>query len=185
MLSDLPFDQPVPFYGDDEPAYPELGALLRDLHPRSVPLQAAEHPFPVPYARRYTQMLFNLPSYSKLLLDEFMRDGGEIEQRDFASPRQFASLKERTIINATGYGARALLGDSSIVPVRGQTARLVPQPEVNYGITWRGHNLSVVPRRDGILVQAQAEGDFGNADTTPDRAASDAAVERLATLFRA
>jgi hypothetical protein len=76
-----------------------------------------------------------------------------------------------------------LLGDESIIPVRGQTARLIPQPEVNYGITWRGHNLSVVPRRDGILVQAQAEGDFGNADSTPDRAASDAAVNRLASLF--
>jgi len=116
-------------------------------------------------------------------MDDFFREGGEIVHREFESPRQFASLKERTLINATGYGARALLGDESITPVRGQTARLVPQPEVNYGITWRGHNLSVVPRRDGILVQAQAEGDFGNDDSTPDRAASDAAVKRLAALF--
>jgi len=67
--------------------------------------------------------------------------------------------------------------------VRGQTARLVPQPEVNYGLVWRGHNLNAVPRRDGILVQAQAPGDFGNPDATPDRAASDAAVARLAELF--
>ena len=70
---------------------------------------------------------------------------------------------------------RALLGDESIVPVRGQTARLIPQPEVDYGINYRGHNLSVVPRRDGILVQAQADGDFGNPDAIPDRAASEAA----------
>jgi glycine/D-amino acid oxidase-like deaminating enzyme len=187
VLSDVPFDQSPPgtHYGETEPAYPELEAtLLRDLHPRSVALEPGQHPFPVPHARRYTQMVFNLAAYARLLMDDFKRDGGEIEQRDFVSPRQFASLKERTIINATGYGARALLGDASIVPVRGQTARLIPQPEVNYGITWRGHNLSVVPRRDGILVQAQAEGDFGNADSTPDRAASEAAVTRLASLFR-
>ncbi len=92
-------------------------------------------------------------------------------------------MPERTIVNATGYGARALLGDESIVPVRGQTARLVPQPAVTYGIAYRGHNLLVVPRRDGILVQAQAAGDFGNDDTTPDRGAADAAVEQLAALF--
>ena len=65
----------------------------------------------------------------------------------------------------------------------GRKATVVPQPEVDYGITWRGHNLSVVTRRDGILVQAQAAGDFGSADTTPDRAASEAAVRRLASLY--
>ena len=130
-------------------------------------------------------MLFNLPAYFRLLLDDFLREGGELEQREFTSPRQFAGLKERTIVNATGYGARALLGDESIVPVRGQTARLVPQPEVDYGLVYRGHNLFVAPRRDGILVQAQGADDFGNADTRPDRAASQAAVERLAALFGA
>ena len=62
-------------------------------------------------------------------------------------------------------------------------ARLVPQADVNYGISCRGHNLSVVPRRDGILVRAQAVGDFGSEDTTPDRAASRAAVARLAGLY--
>jgi glycine/D-amino acid oxidase-like deaminating enzyme len=168
-----------------EPDYPDLMSLLPDLRIRSRALQPSEHPFPVPHARRYTQLVFNLPAYTQWLMDDFLRHGGQIEQRDFSSPRQFAGLRERTIIHCTGYGARDLLGDSSIVPVRGQTARLVPQPEVHYGLTWRGHNLSVVSRRDGILVQAQADGDFGNADITPDRAASEAAVQRLASLFPA
>jgi len=188
VLSDTPFDQPMPAGAapetHTEPEYPELERLLlSDIRPRSQPLSREQHPFAVPHVRRYSQLVFNLPSYTRLLMDDFFREGGEIVQREFESPRQFASLKERTLVNATGYGARALLGDESIIPVRGQTARLIPQPEVNYGITWRGHNLSVVPRRDGILVQAQAEGDFGNADSTPDRAASDAAVNRLASLF--
>ena len=186
-LSDVPFDQPLP--GDDEPGhepdYPDLESRVHDLRPRSRALTPSEHPFRVPHARRYTQMLFNLPAYFRLLLDDFLREGGELEQREFTSPRQFAGLKERTIVNATGYGARALFGDESIVPVRGQTARLVPQPEVDYGLVYRGHNLFVAPRRDGILVQAQGADDFGNADTRPDRAASQAAVERLAALFGA
>jgi hypothetical protein len=165
--------------------YAHLDDQLGDVQPRSQALSPAQHPFPVPHARRYTQLVFNLPSYSRLLMDDFYRQGGEIEQRDFQSPRQFAALPERTLVNATGYGARALFNDASVIPVRGQTAHLIPQPEVNYGITYRGHNLSVVTRRDGIVVQAQAEGDYGNANTTPDRAASDAAVQRLADLFRA
>ena len=87
------------------------------------------------------------------------------------------------MINATGYGARALLGDESVIPIRGQTARLIPQPEVTYGLVWRGHNLNVVPRRDGILVQSQGPNDYNNADGAPDRAASEAAVRELARLF--
>lgn len=185
VLSDQPFDQPMAPApeGVGEPDYAELLGLLRDITPRSVPLTAAQHPFAVPHVRRYTQLVFNLPAYARLLLDDFLRRGGELVMRHFEHPRQWAALPERTLVNATGYGARALLGDDSLVPVRGQTARLIPQPGVDYSIVWRGHNLQAVNRRDGILVQAQARGDYGNADTTPDRAASEAAVARLASLF--
>ncbi len=185
ILSDVPFDQPAPGNVEEhEPPYPELESeLLADLHPRSRALTAAEHPFPVAFARRYTQMTFNISAYSRLLMDEFLQLGGEIHTREFESPRQFGELPEKVVVNATGYGARALLGDDSVIPVRGQTARLVPQPEVNYGLYWRGHNLNVVPRRDGILVQAQSPSDFNNPDTTIDRAATDAAVAQLASLF--
>ena len=185
-LSDVPFDQPIasPAPHDAEPDYPSLeSALLRDLRPRSVPLQPHEHPFPVPHARRFTQLVFNLGAYSRLLMDDFLREGGEIQHRHFESLRQLAALPERVVVNATGYGARALCKDESIVPVRGQTARLVPQPEVRYGLIHRGHNLVVVPRREGLLVQAQGEADFGNPDDQPDRALSEAAVQRLARLF--
>lgn len=187
VLSDTPFDQPPPETAETqtEPDYGEFEDLISDIRPRSQALAPGEHPFRVPHVRRYQQMVFNLPAYSRLLLEDFMRFGGEIVQRDFTSPRQFAGLPERTLVNATGYGARALLGDTSITPVRGQTARLIPQPEVHYGLYYRGHNLNVVPRRDGILVQAQALGDFGNADATPDRSATVAAVNRLAGLFSA
>ena len=41
----------------------------------------------------------------------------------------------------------------------------------------------MVPRRDGLLVQAQGEHDFGNADTAVDRGLSEAAVGRLAEVF--
>ena len=185
-LSDVPFGQPAPGPAPDEgePDYPPLeSSLLRDLRPHSQPLQPHEHPFPVPHARRFTQIVFNLGAYSRLLMDDFLREGGELVQRDFEDLRQLAALPERVVVNATGYGARAVCRDESVVPVRGQTARLVPQPEVRYGLIHRGHNLVVVPRREGLLVQAQGKGDFGNPDDRPDRALSEAAVSRLARLF--
>lgn len=188
VLSDLPFEQalPVGFAGEhpDEPDYPDLIEQLSDIRPRSLPLRPGEHPFRAPYARRFTQMMFNLASYQRLLLEDFFREGGEIVPREFAHARQIAGLPEHTIVNCTGYGARALFGDADLVPVKGQTARLPPQPEVDYALIYRGRNLVMLPRRDGLLVAAQGEGDFGNADRTPDRAQSQAAVERLATLYR-
>ncbi len=181
-LSDIPFEESLPDEGD-EPDYPDLAARIADIHPQSRPLAPGEHPFRTAHARRFTQMTFNIASYQRMLMDDFLREGGEIETREFFHPREFGSLREPIIINCTGYGARALLGDESIVPVRGQTARLVPQPEVDYMISYRGHNLIAIPRRDGILVATQEAGDFGNADASIDRGVSERAVQRLATLF--
>ena len=146
-------------------------------------LPPGSHPFPPPYdVRRYTTMMFNISAYARMLVSDFRAAGGRIEVREFHAPGELLQLPEATLINATGYGARALFGDDSIVPVRGQTARLIPQPEVTYGLNMPG--LSMVPRSDGLLVQVIGDsGNFNNADTTPDRAASEAAVRRLGELM--
>jgi glycine/D-amino acid oxidase-like deaminating enzyme len=179
-LSDIPWNE-VDTKVPDEPDYPPLHARVRDLVPHGIDLAPGTHPFPQRYARRYTTMMFNIFTYARMLLAEFREAGGTIEVREFREPRDLVKLRERTLINATGYGARALFRDESIVPVRGQTARLIPQPEVTYGLYLV--NLSVVPRSDGLLVQVLGNtGDYGNADATPDRAASEAAVRELGDL---
>src|SRR6218665_3267071 len=130
VLSDTPFDQPLEDMPGEpvEPDYPDLEERLAGLRPRSVALRPGEHPFRAAHARRFTQMMFNIGSYQRLLLDDFLREGGLLESREFHHPRELAGLPEKTIVNCTGYRARALFGDTSLVPVRGQTARLVPQP---------------------------------------------------------
>lgn len=188
VVADEDFDQPLAASASyaghvGEPDYPDLSARIADLRPQGKALTAAEHPFRKPHARRFTQLVFNIPAYQRLLLDDFARDGGELVQREFRAPREFARLPERLIVNCTGDGARTLLGDTSLTPVRGQTAHLIPQPEVDYALIYRGHNLVVLPRRDGLLVAAMGADDFGNADLRPDRAQSEAAVQRLASLF--
>ena len=174
--------RPVPEPAD-EPAYGDLYGRIGDLGPDSVALPPGSHPFPPPYdVRRYTTMMFNISAYARMLVSDFRAAGGRIEVREFHAPSELLQLPEATLINATGYGARALFGDDSIVPVRGQTARLIPQPEVTYGLNMPG--LSMVPRSDGLLVQVIGDsGNFNNADTTPDRAASEAAVRRLGELM--
>lgn len=181
-LADEGFDTPLPGHAG-EPDYPDLAPRIADLRPHGRALAPGEHPFRTPHARRFTQLIFNIPAYQRQLLDDFARDGGELVQHEFRQPREFAHLPEHVVVNCTGDGARKLLGDTSLTPVRGQTARLIPQPEVDYALIYRGHNLVVVPRRDGLLVAAMGEHDFGSDDLSPDREQSEAAVRRLAGLF--
>ncbi|MFL9944508.1 FAD-dependent oxidoreductase [Paraburkholderia agricolaris] len=165
----------------DEPEYGDLSSRIRDLRPQSVTLPVGSTPFPQA-SRRFTTMMFNITSYTRMLMSDFQLAGGKIVVREFTHPRELQALPERTLINATGYGARALFSDESIIPVRGQTARLIPQAEVNYALSTS--TLSMVPRRDGLLVQVIGDtGNFNNSDLTPNRAASEAAVRQLAEVM--
>lgn len=182
VIADDGFDAPLPDHAG-EPAYPDLHDRIHDLRPEGRALAPSEHPFRSPHVRRFTQMVFNIPAYQRLLLDDFARDGGELVQREFRTPRDFARLPEHVIVNCTGDGARMLLGDADMTPVRGQTARLIPQPEVDYAVIYRGRNCVALPRRDGLLVAAMGAHDFGSDDLRPDRAQTEDAVRRLASLF--
>jgi glycine/D-amino acid oxidase-like deaminating enzyme len=166
---------------EGEPEYPDLESRIADLGPRSELLAPGTHPFPNPIVRRYSIMVFNISAYTRMLMQDFLAAGGVIETREFEKPGDIARLREKTVINATGYGARALFGDESVVPVRGQIVRLIPQPEVTYGLMY-GDRFYMLPRRDAIILQTQARGDFGSADTTPDRVAAERTVQDLADL---
>ena len=172
---------------DSRPPFADLQReLLGDLIPQSLDFVPGTHPFGPRYLRRNSLMMFNLSSYTRTLLAEFAANGGKIEIAEFHTPDELSRLKERTLINATGYGARALFGDQSVIPVRGQLARGIPQPEVNYGLFYKG--VSFVPRRDGLVFQAVGDSDYyGYEDATalPDRAEAERAVNTIASLFTA
>lgn len=169
---------------------PRFAALQRELLPdlltQGVDFAPGSHSLGQRYLRRNSLMMFNLTSYTRLLVGDFVANGGKIEIAEFHTPADFARLREKTLINATGYGARALFGDQSLTPVRGQLARGIPQPEVNYGIFYK--DVSFVPRRDGLVFQVVGEDDyFGFNDDTamPDRSEADHAVNTIAGLFGA
>jgi len=172
---------------DARPAFAELQReLTGDLIPRSADFQPGSHSLGQRWLQRNTQLMFNLTTYTRTLLADFAANGGRIEIAEFHAPGEFARLKEKTLINATGYGARALFGDQSVIPVRGQLTRMIPQADVSYGLFYR--NVSFVPRRDGLVFQVVGDNDYygyGDDTTVPDRAEAERAVNSIASLFAA
>ncbi len=178
--------QPAPDPGPDQPPveFAYYSSRVRDLGSRSRPLEPHEHPFPVAQARLGLTMTFNVAALAARLTDDFLREGGRIQQMTFHTPADLASLSEPVVVNCTGYGARALWGDDTVVPVRGQIAWLAPQPEVDYSLYYRG--VSVVPRPDGIVVQALGGSDmygYGIEEEVADRAEAEQAITTVARLF--
>jgi glycine/D-amino acid oxidase-like deaminating enzyme len=186
-VSDDPANRRRESQPDSRPAFAELQReLIGDLMPHSVDFEPGSHSLGQRYLRRNSLMMFNLSSYTRTLLGDFTGNGGRIEIAEFHAPDDLARLREKTLINATGYGARALFGDESLTPVRGQLARVIPQPEVNYGLFYKG--VSFVPRRDGLVFQAVGDNDyygFDDATTLPDRAEAELAVNTIGALFNA
>jgi hypothetical protein len=196
-LSDTPFGQPTPVAPNipplPAPSWTGLQAQssdfgryeerIKDLTPRPEVLTGDNNPFPVKYASRTTQMFFNFTEYGHLLTSEFFAAGGKIEMRDFHSPSELSSLKEKVVINCPGFAARDWWKDKAMMPVRGQTGWLIPQPEVNYAMTYR--NVQMLSKSDGIMVIALEYGDmkgYNNSDESVNRAESERAVRVIEEL---
>ena len=158
---------------------------ISDLTPRAELLPAGSTPFAMPFVYRSETMTFNIASYGHTLMNDFLAAGGRMQHKEFHSPADIGALNEKVVINCPGYGARALWADNSITPVRGQIGWLIPQDEVRYAVYY--NNVGVLPRSDGIVVQALDGGDMkGYNDTreVADRAESERAVAVVAGLYR-
>jgi glycine/D-amino acid oxidase-like deaminating enzyme len=183
-LFDAPSDQGAVREEPGGLQFAHYGSRIADVIPHSQELPPGTNPFPTRFARRTSGLTFNIAAYSKQLVTDFLIEGGRIEQMEFHSPAELSRLPQKVAINATGYGARALWNDESIIPVRGQIAWLVPQPEVNYGVVYR--DIVILGRRDGIVVQAHAlnEADgYNDANENPDPNEAKAAVGIVAELY--
>jgi D-amino-acid oxidase len=168
VLSDHPFGG-----GDDG----EGG--IQDLFPESRGLAPDEHPFPVKYARQFDTMMIEPPVYLNALLRDFQIAGGRIVVRELRSLEEVLSLPERTLVNCTGLGARALFDDEELTPVKGQLTFVLPQPEVRYVILCG--DLYMMPRTDGILLGGTHE--RGNFSLEPNEEARTRIVEGHRKLF--
>lgn len=180
-LSDTPPSQSP---RDEGPGFSHMQRLVRDLTPPTERLAAGAHPFSAPYVSRSPTLLFNIMEYGHLLMTDFLLAGGKVEVREFHTPADLAPLKQKVVINCTGYGAKDLWKDNSITPVRGQIAWLVPQPEVTYGVFYK--NITMLSRRDGIIIQSTGPSEawgYDDANEQPDRAEAEAAIRAIAEVY--
>ena len=176
----------APPAAEPDPGFIELGDRLSATLPAWHDADPAGLPFNAARIRQGVLMTFNVADYARQLEGDFLAAGGRFAQAEFHTPSDLLKLKEHVLINCTGYGARALWKDESVVPVRGQIVWLTPQADVHYGAYY--HGVGIVARRDGIVVQALGPNDnfgFGDDNETPDPLAAQAALDTVKTLYKA
>lgn len=160
--------------------------LPDDLRAGSVALGPGEHPFPTPWAVRRLSMRIEPSIYLDRLVDDVREAGGSIVIRRFESRRDLALLAEPIVVNCAGLGARELVGDPELTPLKGQLTLLVPQPEVDYSTFGSARRdgegfVHMAPRSDGIaLGGTSVEGDWS---LEPDEEARRRIVETHIDLF--
>jgi D-amino-acid oxidase len=156
----------LPTYEEHHGGHSLASSPLAPYSPGLRILPASSHPFPLERVIGLEAMYVETGRYLRQLTEDVQTAGGRIEVRRFATPADIATLPETLVFNCTGIGARELFGDSELVPVRGQLAVLLPQPEVRYAAS--GDWGYMFPRADGILLGGTFE--RGVWDTTPDPA---------------
>ena len=164
--------------------FASYGGSIHDIVPRPTLLPPGATPFASRYVRRNTALMFNIADYAHTLMSDFLIAGGAFVRREFHAPAEIAALPQKVVINCPGYGARALWKDESLVPVRGQIAWLMPQPEADYGVYFG--EMGVLSRRDGIVMQMFDGGDmrgYGDDNETVDPAEAQTALARVAAVY--
>ena len=149
-------------------------------------LGPGEHPFPTAYAVLRPSLRIEPSIYLDRLVADVRAAGGRIVIRRFEDRREVAALNESVVINCTGLGARTLVGDEALVPLKGQLTLLMPQSEVDYSTFGAaspsaGGFVHMSPRSDGIaLGGTSVEGEWS---LEPDDEARKRIVEAHIDLF--
>jgi D-amino-acid oxidase len=187
-LSDTPPEKrahtPVALPGGGTDMFVDYEERVTDLMPGQETLAPGSYPFRAPFARKTTTLMYNVSDLFRHLERDFLLAGGRFVPMDVRGREDLAKIREKTIINCIGFAARQVFSDSSVIPVRGQLTWLLPQPGARYGLSYR--QVSLLSRRDGIVVQRQGVDDsegFNDSNETPDYAAAREAIATLAPLF--
>jgi D-amino-acid oxidase len=121
-----------------------------------------------------------MPVYFGYLLDRFLESGGRIEHRAISSLEEAG--EGHVVVNCAGLGARELVGDPSMEPIRGQIVRVrnpglerfVLDEDNPEGVTY------VIPRSEDCILGGTAE--EGEWETEPDPQTAAAILRRCEAL---
>ncbi|NGO12730.1 FAD-binding oxidoreductase [Streptomyces sp. HC44] len=123
--------------------------------------------------------LIDMPAHLAWLGERFLRAGGTIEERYVTD---LAEVAAPFVVNCTGLGARELVPDPAMRPVRGQLV-VVENPGVTTWLTSGeadAKSTYFFPQPGGLILGGTTEDD--NWSLTPDPAVAEAIVKRCAAL---
>lgn len=164
----------------EPPGRPWWAASIDDVRPAPSDLLPAGYG----YGLRFTAPLVEMRLYLPWLEDEIRDRGGEIQRRRVASLAD-AGRGADLVVHCSGLGARELVGDTSVRPVRGQLVR-VANPGLTLSVRDEHHpggRAYVHPRTADCILGGTFE--EGRWDTTPDPEVGAAILERCLDLVPA
>ncbi|GAB2712797.1 FAD-dependent oxidoreductase [Streptomyces bullii] len=124
--------------------------------------------------------LIDMPAHLAWLRERFVAAGGVVETRTVS--RGFPEADAPVVVNCTGLGARELVPDPSVRPVRGQLV-VVENPGISTWLvsgTAGGEMAYFFPQPGRLVLGGTAEDDVWS--TEPDPAVAEAIVARCAAL---
>jgi len=126
---------------------------------------------------RMTVPVADMATYLPFLVDRLVAAGGTLT-RGWLADLPDTGL----VVNATGLASRALAGDDSLTPVRGQVVRVAQVGLVEWLLEGSdpARPLYVVPRERDVVVGGTA--DRGSWDRTPDPATARQLLARATAL---
>jgi len=159
---------------------PPWTSLLADLRT----LAAAELPTGFSSGWSYTAPAVSMPVYLQYLLNRYASRGGSVE---YATAASLASVDAPIIVNCTGIGARSLVPDEAVVPVRGQVV-VVENPgisefHIDHGAEGTSDYVYAFPHGDVVILGGTAE--EGACDWAPRPEVSARIVRDCAAVFPA
>ncbi|MFF3705650.1 FAD-dependent oxidoreductase [Streptomyces phaeochromogenes] len=126
--------------------------------------------------------LIDMPVQLRWLRERFLRAGGTVEVREVADLAE-AEGAAPVVVNCTGLGARELVADPAVRPVRGQLV-IVENPGVRSWLVSTdavaGTTTYLFPQPDRLVLGGTTEVDEWSL--TPDPAVAAGIVERCARL---
>lgn len=143
---------------------------------------AAELPPGYGYGLRFAVPLVEMPVYLPWLVGQVQDRGGEISLRRVSSLGELSDGWADVLVNCTGLGARDLLGDLSVYPVRGQIVR-VTNPGLPLSVRDEFHPAGrayVHPRTSDCILGGTLE--EHRWDTEVDPATAEAIIARCTSI---
>jgi D-amino-acid oxidase len=160
-----------------------LQVRLREVYPFPVatPWFAEELPYceriaakdlPAGYADGFIMdvPLVEPPRYLNYLKSQFEQNGGQIIERDLQSLDEIAAANS-IIVNCSGVGARELVNDAEVYPIRGQTI-LIDAPTIQQAFMDDETFTYIFPRKDGVVLGGIAQPN-NNSLTVDDTISAD------------